>query len=158
MRPEDEASEPAPGTGQKPRYEVMVTPSFTPGPDESPLMTWGDLAGTPLRLEAEDDIHVSAGEAGKLCSSSCCVGTAVWVLVVEACEAQAQLLAWRAQHRRSRQAHTVASSLALCWAHKVHFISLISPFDATHNFSTACHMGRPWLNRELQTRGGSRLS
>ncbi len=74
MRPEDEASEPAPGRGQKPRYEVMATPSFTPGPDESPLMTWGDLAGTPLRLEAEDDIHVSAGEAGKLCSSSCCVG------------------------------------------------------------------------------------
>ena len=70
MHPEDEASEPAPGGGQKPRYEVMATPSFTPGPDESPLMTWGDLAGTPLRLEAEDDIHVSAGEAGKLCCSS----------------------------------------------------------------------------------------
>ena len=73
MHPEDEASEPAPGGGQIPRYEVMATPSFTPGPDESPLMTWGDLAGTPLRLEAEDDIHVSAGEAGKLCFFSCCV-------------------------------------------------------------------------------------
>ena len=74
MHPEDEANEPAPGGGQKPRYEVMATPSFTPGPDESPLMTWGDLAGTPLRLEAEDDIHVSPGEAGKLCPSSCGVG------------------------------------------------------------------------------------
>ncbi len=37
------------------RYGMLATPSFTPGAGgESPFMTWGDIAGTPLRLDAED--------------------------------------------------------------------------------------------------------
>ena len=45
-------------------YGVLNTPAFTPGPDQSPLMTWGDIGSTPIRLDDEDDIHVSAS-AGK---------------------------------------------------------------------------------------------
>ena len=45
-------------------YGVVNTPSFTPGPEQSPLMTWGDLGSTPVRLDEEDDIHVNAS-AGK---------------------------------------------------------------------------------------------
>ena len=40
-------------------YGVVNTPAFTPGPDASPLMTWGDIGSTPIRLDQEDDIHVS---------------------------------------------------------------------------------------------------
>lgn len=40
-------------------YGVMNTPAFTPGPEQSPLMTWGDIGSTPIRLDQEDDIHVS---------------------------------------------------------------------------------------------------
>eukprot|EP00898_Chlorokybus_atmophyticus_P007526 jgi/Chlat1/7775/Chrsp66S07243 len=39
---------------QTPKYEFVKTPSPAPGVDESPFMTWGDVEGTPLRLEAED--------------------------------------------------------------------------------------------------------
>eukprot|EP00897_Mesotaenium_endlicherianum_P001530 jgi/Mesen1/1404/ME000130S00494 len=35
-------------------YSMVVTPSPAPGVDESPFMTWGDIEGTPIRLEAED--------------------------------------------------------------------------------------------------------
>ncbi|KAK9839594.1 hypothetical protein WJX84_012037 [Apatococcus fuscideae] len=43
----------------------VATPSFTPGAGgESPLMTWGDIDGTPLRLDADDDIHVEPVTAG----------------------------------------------------------------------------------------------
>ncbi|EIE23988.1 hypothetical protein COCSUDRAFT_53177 [Coccomyxa subellipsoidea C-169] len=37
-------------------YSVLATPSFTPGVEDSPFMTWGELEGTPLRLDPEDDI------------------------------------------------------------------------------------------------------
>ena len=37
----------------------MNTPAFTPGPEQSPLMTWGDIGSTPIRLDQEDDILVS---------------------------------------------------------------------------------------------------
>ncbi len=40
-------------------YGVLNTPAFTPGPEQSPLMTWGDIGSTPIRLDQEDDIHVS---------------------------------------------------------------------------------------------------
>lgn len=40
-------------------YGVVNTPAFTPGPEQSPLMTWGDIGSTPVRLDQEDDIHVS---------------------------------------------------------------------------------------------------
>ncbi len=42
------------GLGAPGGYARLATPSFTPGPGESPLMTWGALDGTPLRLEQED--------------------------------------------------------------------------------------------------------
>uniref|UniRef100_A0A061R578 Protein DGCR14 n=1 Tax=Tetraselmis sp. GSL018 TaxID=582737 RepID=A0A061R578_9CHLO len=36
-------------------YAAVATPSMTPGADGmSPLMTWGDIESTPLRLEGED--------------------------------------------------------------------------------------------------------
>ena len=42
---------------------MLATPSFTPGPDESPFVTWGDLEGTPLRLDPADDIAVDPSAA-----------------------------------------------------------------------------------------------
>lgn len=39
-----------PGAG----YSYVATPSPAPGVDESPFMTWGEIEGTPLRLEIED--------------------------------------------------------------------------------------------------------
>ncbi len=44
-------------------YSVLATPSFTPGVEESPFMTWGDLEGTPLRLDPGDDVAVDPGAA-----------------------------------------------------------------------------------------------
>ncbi|KAL3691780.1 hypothetical protein R1sor_005431 [Riccia sorocarpa] len=35
-------------------YSYVATPSLTPGVEQSPFMTWGEIEGTPLRLEAED--------------------------------------------------------------------------------------------------------
>ncbi|XP_051152203.1 uncharacterized protein LOC127266116 [Andrographis paniculata] len=35
-------------------YTFVKTPSPAPGVDESPFITWGEIEGTPLRLEAED--------------------------------------------------------------------------------------------------------
>lgn len=35
-------------------YGMVHTPSPAPGVDESPFMTWGEIEGTPIRLEAED--------------------------------------------------------------------------------------------------------
>ncbi|KAL0030117.1 hypothetical protein WJX79_008897 [Trebouxia sp. C0005] len=51
-------------------YGVLNTPAFTPGPEQSPLMTWGDIGSTPIRLDQEDDIHVSTstGPAFKMAS------------------------------------------------------------------------------------------
>lgn len=53
------------GPGQGQDYSILATPSFTPGVEESPFITWGDLQGTPLRLDPEDDIEVDpAGASG----------------------------------------------------------------------------------------------
>ena len=41
-----------PGRGGS--YPILHTPSPAPGVEESPFMTWGDIEGTPLRLEMED--------------------------------------------------------------------------------------------------------
>ncbi|KAF6265392.1 nuclear protein Es2-domain-containing protein [Scenedesmus sp. NREL 46B-D3] len=41
----------APGTRG---YGYMKTPQIVPGVDASPLMTWGDIASTPLRLDGID--------------------------------------------------------------------------------------------------------
>lgn len=35
-------------------YSYVKTPSPAPGVDESPFITWGEIEGTPLRLEPED--------------------------------------------------------------------------------------------------------
>ncbi|KAJ4965207.1 hypothetical protein NE237_017056 [Protea cynaroides] len=35
-------------------YSYVRTPSPAPGADESPFITWGEIDGTPLRLESED--------------------------------------------------------------------------------------------------------
>lgn len=35
-------------------YNFVKTPSPAPGADESPFITWGEIEGTPLRLETED--------------------------------------------------------------------------------------------------------
>lgn len=35
-------------------YSYVRTPSPAPGVDESPFITWGEIEGTPLRLETED--------------------------------------------------------------------------------------------------------
>ena len=32
----------------------FLQPSFDPGVESTPFMTWGDIEGTPLRIEAED--------------------------------------------------------------------------------------------------------
>ena len=46
-------------------YVRLATPSFTPGPGDSPLMTWGELEGTPLRLEQEDTpVDIGGSGAG----------------------------------------------------------------------------------------------
>ena len=35
-------------------YGILATPSFDPGVEDSPLVTWGDIEATPLRIEVED--------------------------------------------------------------------------------------------------------
>lgn len=35
-------------------YDFVKTPSPHPGVAESPLMTWGDISGTPFRLDGSD--------------------------------------------------------------------------------------------------------
>ena len=35
-------------------YSMVMTPSPAPGIDDSPFMTWGDIQGTPLRLDMEE--------------------------------------------------------------------------------------------------------
>jgi len=55
--PDSKPSTPAAGTpaGEGGTYSRLATPSMTPGADGmSPLMTWGDIESTPLRIEAED--------------------------------------------------------------------------------------------------------
>lgn len=44
----------APGVGGTVGYDIVATPSFDPGVDGTPFMTWGDIEATPLRIEAED--------------------------------------------------------------------------------------------------------
>jgi len=35
-------------------YDILATPSFEPGVDASPFVTWGEIEGTPMRIEEED--------------------------------------------------------------------------------------------------------
>ncbi|KAI5340130.1 PREDICTED: DGCR14 [Prunus dulcis] len=44
-------------------YSFVRTPSPAPGVDESPFITWGEIEGTPLRLDLEDTpIDIGGGE------------------------------------------------------------------------------------------------
>lgn len=36
-------------------YDILATPSFEPGIDVSPFMTWGDIEATPQLIEAEEE-------------------------------------------------------------------------------------------------------
>ena len=45
-------------------YSYVATPSPRPGVDASPFMTWGDIASTPMRLDADDeDLRLTAAHA-----------------------------------------------------------------------------------------------
>jgi protein DGCR14 len=44
-------------------YSFVKTPSPAPGVDESPIMTWGEIEGTPLRLDFDDDTFGAPGSA-----------------------------------------------------------------------------------------------
>ncbi|WIA30271.1 hypothetical protein OEZ86_000361 [Tetradesmus obliquus] len=52
----------APGTRG---YGYMKTPQIVPGVDASPLMTWGDIASTPLRLDGTDHDIEGLGVLGE---------------------------------------------------------------------------------------------
>lgn len=64
------ASTPSPGTpasgsqpaGFVPSRESVGTPALAPGVDASPLVTWGALGGTPLRLDDQDDIDLDPSD------------------------------------------------------------------------------------------------
>ncbi|XP_021889974.1 protein DGCR14 [Carica papaya] len=46
-------------------YSFVKTPSPAPGADESPFITWGEIEGTPLRLDPEDPpIDISGSAEG----------------------------------------------------------------------------------------------
>ena len=44
------------------RYERVHTPSMTPGVEGSPIMTWGRIVSTPLRLEDTEEEIAGAGK------------------------------------------------------------------------------------------------
>lgn len=46
-------------------YDRMQTPSMTPGVGFSPLMTWGDIGSTPLRLDLDLDAELAEGLASE---------------------------------------------------------------------------------------------
>jgi protein DGCR14 len=37
-------------------YGFVSTPIHTPGPGDTPLMTWGEIEGTPFRIETDIDM------------------------------------------------------------------------------------------------------
>lgn len=52
-------------------YDFVKTPSPHPGVAESPLMTWGELEGTPFRLDGSDTpIRPSAGPTFHIAETS----------------------------------------------------------------------------------------
>lgn len=52
-------------------YDFVKTPSPHPGVAESPLMTWGELEGTPFRLDGSDTpIRPSAGPSFRIAETS----------------------------------------------------------------------------------------
>lgn len=52
-------------------FSFVATPSPQPGVAESPLMTWGELEGTPFRLDGSDTpIRLSAGPSFHIAETS----------------------------------------------------------------------------------------
>lgn len=52
-------------------YDFVKTPSPHPGVGESPLMTWGELEGTPFRLDGSDTpLRPSAGPSFHIAETS----------------------------------------------------------------------------------------
>lgn len=59
-------------TGMTPKvngYGFVATPSPAPGVDESPLMTWGEIEGTPFQLGNETPLVPSDAPAFKVSSA-----------------------------------------------------------------------------------------
>lgn len=43
-------------------FSIVATPSPCPGECESPLMTWGEIEGTPFRLDGGDTPHIRSSQ------------------------------------------------------------------------------------------------
>lgn len=60
-----------PGNGNVRGFSFVKTPSPHPGVAESPLMTWGELEGTPFRLDGSDTpVRPSAGPSFRIAETS----------------------------------------------------------------------------------------
>lgn len=46
---------------------LVATPQIDPGVEDSPLMTWGEIEGTPFRLDGGDIVAGPAGPTFKVC-------------------------------------------------------------------------------------------
>jgi hypothetical protein len=44
----------------------LATPSLSPAPDMSPMMTWGKVEGTPLPIEGNETPVTFSGENAKI--------------------------------------------------------------------------------------------
>ena len=55
-----------------------LQPSFDPGVESTPFMTWGDIEGTPLRIEAEDLPPGPLMEGGLMAALLCCCGRGLY--------------------------------------------------------------------------------
>lgn len=52
-------------------FNFVKTPSPCPGADESPLMTWGEIEGTPFRLDGSDTpVRPSVGPSFRITETS----------------------------------------------------------------------------------------
>eukprot|EP01147_Barroeca_monosierra_P006639 gene6639-9426_t len=54
-------SQDASTTPQVNGYKLLVTPSPVPGQDLDPLMTWGEIEGTPFISDGHDSVHATPG-------------------------------------------------------------------------------------------------
>lgn len=59
--PRNESFDDMSGKEKVKQYDRVHTPSMTPGVHASPLMTWGEIASTPLRLDDTDTNLTGAG-------------------------------------------------------------------------------------------------
>eukprot|EP00118_Oscarella_pearsei_P003649 m.15192 g.15192 ORF g.15192 m.15192 type:complete len:486 (+) comp26231_c0_seq1:54-1511(+) len=47
-------------------YNFLATPALNPGVDSSPMMTWGEIEGTPFRLDGGDVVDAAPGPTFKI--------------------------------------------------------------------------------------------